>query len=235
MLAKMQIGLFCAVLLWLACRKEGLPSPEESAGGNNRLLSFLALGDSYTIGQGVTPEERFPAQTRDMLVATGKTLKEVQYIATTGWTTVQLQAAIDQQQPKGPFDIVTLMIGVNDQHQMRDTTGYADRFTRLLQTAVELAGNQPRHVFVLSIPDYSVTPYGAINDTAMIRRQIEWYNQINYRVTMRFGIHYTNITGISREALDDPSLLAKDGLHPSATMYRRWAALLAPVIRQALP
>jgi len=218
-----------------ACKKENeLPMPPVGVDRNTHYYSFLALGDSYTIGQSVAENERFPAQTQVMLAAESRYVNKLTYIATTGWTTINLQNAIDQQNLQGPFDIVTLLIGVNDQNQLHDTTGYRDRFTKLLHKAVQLTGNKSDHVFVLSIPDYSVTPYGSIDDTILIRKQIDFFNSINRSVSNLYNISYTDITPISREALYDPSLIAKDSLHPSGKMYKKWADLLEPKIKDRL-
>lgn len=222
-----------------SCKKDAKqPMPPVNNGNNSNNNSgdhsFLALGDSYTIGQSVAVDERFPAQTQSLLAGEGLKVTSLTYIATTGWTTTNLSNAIEQQNPKGPFDIVTLLIGVNDQHQNRDTTGYSERFTKLLEKAIQLAGDRKDHVFVLSIPDYSVTPYGANMDSSNTRKQIDLFNSINLKITNTYNISYTDITPISREAKQDPSLLANDGLHPSGKMYRRWAELLKPKIKGQL-
>ncbi|MFT3701446.1 MAG: GDSL-type esterase/lipase family protein [Agriterribacter sp.] len=229
------ITAFVTLVSAYACKKDnGQPSSSIDNYQDHNHYSFLALGDSYTIGQGVAENERFPAQTRGMLNAVGKQINDVQYIATTGWTTTDLQEAIAQQNPQGAFDIVTLLIGVNDQHHLHDTTGYNERFTSLAQKAIALTGNRNNHVFVLSIPDYSVTPFGMIDDTAQIRKEIDLFNSINYRVANELGVNYTDITPVSREALNDASLIANDHLHPSGKMYKEWADLLVQQIRQVL-
>lgn len=235
---KWQIVLCIAYIMLVsayACKKDKRqPTPGINNGRDSHHYSFIALGDSYTIGQSVAENERFPAQTQSMLRAVDKQVNDVTYIAATGWTTTDLQSAIENQNPEGPFDIVTLLIGVNDQNRFRDTTGYDMRFTRLLQKAVQLAGNKSDRVFVLSIPDYSVTPYGSIDDTMMIRKQIDLFNSINLRVSSAYNISYTDITPVSREALNDASLIAKDNLHPSGKMYKKWVDLLGPKIQYNL-
>ncbi len=188
--------------------------------------SYLALGDSYTIGQSVDSTERFPAQTAALLKGQNINITPLQYIATTGWTTTNLSSAIITEQPKAPFDIVTLLIGVNDQYQNRNIADYNARFLQLLQTAIQLAGNKPTHVFVLSIPDYGVTPFGGGNPT--ISQQIDAYNAINKQVTQSItGVNYLDITPSSRLAATDRTLIANDGLHPSGKQYKLWAELLA--------
>lgn len=195
-------------------------------------VTYLALGDSYTIGQSVEVNERFPAQAVAMLQKQGVRVAAPQYIATTGWTTVDLQNAIESQQPKGPFGLVTLLIGVNDQYRQYAINEYPDRFARLLQTAIALAGNRKERVIVLSIPDYSVTPYGG--GSIKIHDEIDAYNAINNKITFEKGVTYLNITGISRIAATDPTLIADDGLHPSAKQYALWVDQLVPLMERAL-
>ena len=195
--------------------------------------SYLALGDSYTIGQSVDSAERFPAQTAALLKIQGINIIPLQYIATTGWTTTNLANAIATVQPKGPFDIVTLLIGVNDQYQNRNINDYGARFKDLLHNAIQLADYKPNHVFVLSIPDYGVTPFGGNNPT--ISQQIDAYNAINKQVTLDVtGVNYLDITTASRLAATDRTLIAVDGLHPSGKQYKLWAEKLAPQIVAAL-
>ena len=193
---------------------------------------YLALGDSYTIGQSVAENERFPAQTVAALLQDSINLGTPQYIATTGWTTINLQNAIAQQHLSIPYEAVTLLIGVNDQFQHLDTGGYRVRFTQLLQQSVALAGNRKERVFVLSIPDYSVTPFGGGSTT--IRDQVDEFNAINKQITLANNIAYINITDISRQAATDPTLIANDGLHPSAKQYALWVQELVPVMEKAL-
>jgi len=196
--------------------------------------TFLALGDSYTIGQSVNVVERFPTQTTMLLRSVGIQMADPKYIATTGWTTDNLIAAINNQQPAGPFDVVSLLIGVNDQYQRRDTTGYRERFRNLLLKSIGLAGNRRNHVFVLSIPDYGVTPFGGSSDTGFISRQIDQFNHINREETMLASCQYLDITASTREALSDPTLIASDGLHPSGREYAKWANRLAPMMSSVL-
>lgn len=197
-------------------------------------LSWLALGDSYTIGESVNESERFPAQTVVLLNSDSLHVRPPRYIATTGWTTLDLLDAIAAQKPQGPFDIVTLLIGVNDQYQHFDTGGYRVHFNECLLNAIALAGSKPDHVFVLSIPDYSVTPFAGNSDTTSIRKEIDEFNAINKQITLSFNISYTDITPFTREAKTYASLIAPDGLHPSGKEYAKWAAVLAPQIEKFL-
>jgi lysophospholipase L1-like esterase len=192
-------------------------------------LTWLALGDSYTIGQSVDSSQRYPAQTAILLQTYYiKHVSGIQYIAKTGWTTSNLQSAINVAKLGGPFDIVTLLIGVNDQYQGIDTAVYRTRFTQLLQQALQFAGNNKMHVFVLSIPDYSVTPFGG--GSAAISKDLSYFNAINKTITAAYNINYIDITGISLGMGTDASLVANDGLHPSGKEYNMWANELAASI-----
>lgn len=195
---------------------------------------YLALGDSYTIGQSVQETERFPAQTVELLRVQNINIKDPEYIATTGWTTTNLLTAINLQKPAKDFDVVTLLIGVNDQYQLRDTTGYHNRFSELLNKAIEFAGGRRTGVFVLSIPDYSATPFVAKSDKARVSMQIDQFNAINKEAALQNNISYIDITPSTRQAAINPSLVANDGLHPSGKEYAVWANMLAPLIKKAL-
>lgn len=196
--------------------------------------TYLALGDSYTIGQSVTASERFPAQTVALLRQEGMAVADPIYIAQTGWTTGSLQTAIATQNPPSTFDIVSLLIGVNDQYQHMDTTGYTLRFTQLLEKSISLAGGNKSHVFVLSIPDYSVTPFVPASEKERVSREVDEFNSVNKRITTAYNISYTDITVSSREGATNSALIAGDGLHPSGLEYKKWAELLAPKIKAAL-
>ena len=201
---------------------------------NATLKTYLALGDSYTIGQSVTIDQRFPYQTRTLLANQGLQLKQPDIIATTGWTTGNLLSTLVNNPPSNNYDVVSLLIGVNNQYQGRSQDEYRIQFTDLLNKAVTYAGGRKNRVFVLSIPDYSVTPFAQNSDTARIAREINEFNQINKEITTLAGITYLDITPISREARTDASLTAPDGLHPSGKQYSRWAALLSPLIKAVL-
>lgn len=191
--------------------------------------TWLALGDSYTIGQGVTEIERFPYQTALWLAQNGKAVTIPDYIATTGWTTGVLTNNVISLKPS-KYDIVSLLIGVNDQYQTHDTTGYRQKFSFILEKAITIAKGVKEHVYVLSIPDYSVTPFAAYNDTAQIRKEIDLFNSINRDVTNQYKCNYLGITASTREAKTNRSLLAADGLHPSGIEYKKWAERLGPLI-----
>jgi lysophospholipase L1-like esterase len=230
--AKKLLIISLSVLL-LYCNKKDAYTPAITTPSNNT-RKYLALGDSYTIGQSVAETDRFPAQTKKWLTDNGIALYDPQIIATTGWTTTALQNAIQAQNPVGPYDFVSLLIGVNDQYQWHDTTGYRERFRQLLVKSMQLADGRHNRVFVLSIPDYSVTPFGRSMDTSLIRRQIDQFNAINKEVTLQNNCQYLDITPSTREAANDPSLIAGDGLHPSGKEYKKWADMLGSMIKNAL-
>ena len=224
--------LLCTCLL--ACAKDKPPGNGYTAPVvNGPVKKWLALGDSYTIGQGGTIAESFPAQTANLVKLSGINMGLPDYIATTGWTTDDLAVAIQTKNP-GTYDVVSLLIGVNDQYQRHDTTGYRQRFTGLLIKAIALANGKNENVFVLSIPDYSVTPFAAGSDTARIRKELDWFNAINKSVTDAYNCPYLDMTPGTREAANNRSLIAGDGLHPSGLEYRRWANRLAPMMLPVL-
>jgi lysophospholipase L1-like esterase len=188
---------------------------------------YLALGDSYTIGESVSASERFPAQLARRLA-----MDLPQVIAKTGWTTDELNAAIDAANVTGTFDLVTLLIGVNNQYRGRDVEQYRSEFAALLQRAIGFAGGEARRVVVVSIPDWGVTPFAAERDRLAIARAIDAYNRVNREETSRAGARYVDITPLSRST--DPALVAGDGLHPSASQYAAWVEAMLPEARSAL-
>lgn len=187
--------------------------------------NYLALGDSYTIGEQVETRENFPSQLRALLKDKGVVFNEPEIIAQTGWTTDELRSAINTGRHAARYDLVTLLIGVNNQYRGRKSEDYAREFELLLKRALGLAGNNPDHVIILSIPDWGVTPFAEGRDRKQIAREIDEYNSLNEEITKKYGIHYINITESTREAAGDPSLLAADGLHPSGKEYAKWARL----------
>lgn len=226
------LGVFLQTVSLLAfsgCSKPQIPVVAASDSLSN---SFLALGDSYTIGESVGSLDRFPAQTADMLKTLGIRVGPIQYIAQTGWTSENLLSAIDQSSLPADYKVVSLLIGVNDQYQGLDTGAYRKRFTQLLQKAIQLAGNNIKNVFVLSIPDYGVTPFGG--GLKKISKEIDEFNAINKEVTSFFNVTYIDITPISRLAANDQSFTANDGLHPSAKQYGLWAQKLAVALQAVL-
>ena len=187
--------------------------------------TYLALGDSYTIGESVTPAENFPNLLLLKLKKANKNLNHVQIVAKTGWTTDELQAEINRLNLlEHQFGFVSLLIGVNNQYRGRPVETYAPEFEQLLQQAIQLANHQTNQVFVVSIPDYAFTPFG--NGRIDITKGIDEYNAVNELITKKYGVAYFNITPISREGLQLPQLVAADDLHPSSAQYELWAALI---------
>ncbi|HSY48011.1 MAG TPA: SGNH/GDSL hydrolase family protein [Thermoanaerobaculia bacterium] len=195
---------------------------------------FLALGDSYTIGESVAVTDRWPVQLALQLRKNGIDLADPQIIAKTGWTTDELSSAIDAAKPNGPYALVTLLIGVNNQYRGRDAEQYRKEFAALLNRAIAFAGGDPKRVVVVSIPDWGVTPYAAGRDRRQIAAEIDHFNAINAAETKRAGARYADVTPVSRHAATDPTLVAPDGLHPSAAMYAQWVAVIAPRAEEAL-
>ncbi len=194
--------------------------------------SYLALGDSYTIGESVDPTKRFPNQTVQILASKGVFIGNPIYLAKTGWTSLDLLDALKRKPLDGKYDIISLLIGVNDQYQGLDTAGYREQFSILLGEAIQLAGSEPKHVFVLSIPDYSVTPFG--KNSPIIHQEIIEFNRINQAISKDYQVNYINITPISQSALSVTQFTAIDGLHPSGEQYREWAKLLVSSIEKNL-
>jgi lysophospholipase L1-like esterase len=198
---------------------------------------YLALGDSYTIGEGVAPEGRWPAKLVASLRAAGLTIDDLRIIATTGWTTDELSAAIDAAEPLGSdWGLVSLLIGVNNQYRGREVDDYAREFSALLERAIDFAGGRADRVFVLAIPDWGVTPFAARSgrDTAAIARELDAYNAAAARICRERGVAFVDIAAVSRARGAEPAMLADDGLHPSAAMYAEWARLARLVVRDLL-
>lgn len=212
---------------------------------NTKKINYLALGDSYTIGESVRIRERFPVQLAEKIefLSKNETNKENQenriyfeepkIIAKTGWTCEELLTAIRLEEQKNElkqkYDIVSLLIGVNDQYDKEDSTKYEQRFEKLVQKAISLAGKKPSKVFVISIPDYGMTEYAKSKkiDAQKVATEIDYYNKINKQIALKYKVMYFDITPISRKATSDKRLIAKDGLHPSAEMYKAWVELMA--------
>ena len=197
---------------------------------------FLALGDSYTIGEAVAPSERWPVQLVERLRRENIEIADPEIIATTGWTTDELWAGMDRAAPAGDCALVSLLIGVNNQYRNRSVDEYRIEFRRLLDRAVTLARNTPSRVMVLAIPDWGVTSFAAAagRNRATIAREIDAFNDANRRETLARGASYVDTSDASREAACDATLIAEDGLHPAGRLYARWAELALPVARRIL-
>jgi lysophospholipase L1-like esterase len=202
---------------------------------NDASKTYLALGDSYTIGESVASTDRFPMQTVAQLKQEGIYFQVPEIIAVTGWTTGELIHHIEKNPPeKQPYDLVSLLIGVNNQYQGKSLEEYKGEFSLLLEKSIRFAGGRPGHVIVLSIPDYSVTPFSEGGDRVSIARAIDSFNRINRALSLQYQVHYIGITEDSRKARSDASLVAEDGLHFSGKEYALWADKLSRLIRQVM-
>jgi lysophospholipase L1-like esterase len=199
-----------------------------------KTYKYLALGDSYTIGEKVEEKDNFPNQTVLLLNTPNKRFEDATIIAKTGWTTDELQDKLSQTRLAIPFDIVTLLIGVNNQYRGRSVEEYTIQFEQLLQHAVGYAGGDSQHVIVLSIPDWGVTPFAADRDRKKIAEEIDLFNAANKNIAKKYTVHYIDITPYTREATSDISLVAEDGLHPSGKDYKRWALRVAEKIEEII-
>ena len=194
--------------------------------------TYLAIGDSYTIGEMVNENERFPVQLIQRLNSDNIDIAEPLIIAKTGWTTDELLAAIKEKNVKDTFSIVTLLIGVNNQYRGRDAENYRSELKQLLDIAVKYTGGKKEHVFVLSIPDWGVTPFAEGKDRGKIAAEIDEYNHVKKEECEKLGVRFYDITGISRTS--DPALIASDGLHPSGKMYKMWVDKIYSDIKSTL-
>ena len=184
--------------------------------------TYLALGDSYTIGEGVTYDERWPVQLFNELKKSTDKIDSIKFIAKTGTTSSQLLAAIDNANLQSPFGLISLLIGVNNQFQNRSQEEFKNEFIELIETSLRLLDDNKNKLFILSIPDWGATPFGKSYNRSEITKQINQFNSIVKSESESRGIKYFNITDISRQALYDLSLIATDGLHPSGKMYGLW-------------
>lgn len=229
---KIALIVVCVLVGWgVACMKHnsnpvmamGLPGKDS--------LTYLALGDSYTIGESVGEGERYPSQVVRRLRTDSLVYRAPDIIAITGWTTADLLAAMPAAVPAS-YHIVSLLIGVNDQYRHLSQSEYRSQFTSLLEQSIRLAGNRADHVIVLSIPDYSVTPFARGRNTALIAAQIDSFNAINREIALAYQVQYVDVTAESRRAAGDPSLIAADSLHFSGKEYDIWAGMMAPIVRK---
>ena len=210
------------------------PDTNEEMEQDQDRLKYLALGDSYTIGQSVDIALRYPVQIADSLEKRGYLMEDPRIIAVTGWTTSDLKAGIKAANPQGPYDLVSLLIGVNNEYRGMDINIYRTEFGELIDQSIYFAGNDTGRVIVLSIPDWGVTPFASGRDKEKIAREIDQYNAINKEITLSKGIIWIDVTGISRLADKDATLIAGDGLHPSGKMYTEWVRLAVPEIVKML-
>lgn len=193
----------------------------------SNLNRFLALGDSYTIGEAVAENERWPMQFISILEQCGVVFETPEIIAKTGWTTDELLLAINTSNPKGPYDLVSLLIGVNNQYRGYGLEAYKIEFELLLNRAIFFAGGDESRVIVISIPDWGATPFAADRDRDKIATEIDAFNEENKTIAFSYGVDYIDITPHSRTARNNQSLTASDNLHPSHFVYTYWAKLIS--------
>ncbi|MBC7418568.1 MAG: SGNH/GDSL hydrolase family protein [Pedobacter sp.] len=199
-------------------------------------ITYLALGDSYTIGESVLAEDSYPYQITKLLNDANTAVENPEIIAVTGWTTKDLLAAIATEKPSNNYNFVTLLIGVNNQYSREDISIYQQDFTTLLTKAISFASGDKSRVFIISIPDWGVTPFAKddVRSSLQIGKEIDRYNAFAKKITSAAGVSFTNITPASRNAATDATLLASDGLHPSGKMYAEWADIVTSKILEGL-
>jgi lysophospholipase L1-like esterase len=237
---KIVYSILIAFAAFTACAKKrsntatNMSKTDTSVNTSDNALHYLALGDSYTIGESIPADQSYPNLLASALTARKHLVSSPTIIAVTGWTTDDLINAISQADFTGKkYGLVTLLIGVNDQYQHLSQDNYKVKFKQVLSTAIDFAGGNKSHVFVLSIPDWGVTPFAA-RQSSVISLQIDQFNAINKQISTAAGVNYLDITPISRKAANDPDLIAGDGLHPSAKMYKEWVKLLEPMVAEKL-
>jgi len=225
-----QVFTFCGFILSFAVLLIFTPEPGTMPANH----TILCLGDSYTIGESVLPAENFPNQTISLLRKDCYAFEDPEIVAKTGWTTDELQDAIDKHSFKDSYDFVTLLTGVNNQYRGRTVEDYRPGFESLLKQAIQFANGKADHVIVLSIPDWGVTPFARDRDTKQIALEIDNYNSVNKALAESHKVRYIDITPASREAISDRSLIAGDGLHPSAKEYAKWSESLSLLIKSII-
>ena len=202
-------------------------SKDTTVAATDSIKYYLALGDSYTVAESVDPEKSFPAQLVTCLDEDFQV--ELELIATTGWTTTDLINALDKGTQRETYDLVTLLIGVNNQYQGKSFDEFKNEFRELLRVAIQLANENKERVIVVSIPDYAYTSFGQGGNPSEITRDIDTYNDFIQKAANANGVQFVNITDITRQGLQDPNLVARDGLHPSAEAYQQFVERICPV------
>ena len=218
-----------SILMYCGCEHPSPRSLPVTTGAR-----YLALGDSYTCGESVDPADRWPMQLARKLREQQLAIADPEIIATTGWTTDELSAGIDRDNPRGPYALVSLLIGVNNQFRGRSIDEYREQFAALLRRSIALADGKSSHVVVLSIPDWGVTPFAQGRDRTQIGRDIDAFDSVCREESAKQNVSFVDITPMSKHAADDRSLVADDGLHPSAKMYAMWCEAALPAAKAAL-
>ncbi len=197
-------------------------------------FKYLALGDSYTIGESVVVTDRWPNQLSDSMLKNDVDLGDPRIIAKTGWTTDELLTALKDSVVDKDYDLVSLLIGVNNQYRGQPVEKFRLEFNQLLDLAIDYAAGNSQKVFVLSIPDWGVTPFAKERNRTGVGAEIDLYNQVKEEECNKRNILFVNITDLSREAKAELDLLAEDGLHPSGKMYARWVNRSVSFIQKVL-
>ncbi|MDC6391113.1 SGNH/GDSL hydrolase family protein [Maribacter sp. PR1] len=222
------------IVLFLNCTTNDndtiLNQPEEKNQEEKKDFSYLALGDSYTIGESVISQNSFPVQLSKRLESELDIDVETRIIAKTGWRTDDLKNAITNTRIDIPQDLVTLLIGVNNQYQNKPFEQYEKEFPELLQTALGFVNGNTEEVLVISIPDYAFTPFGQTRDVDKISTEIDQYNEFAKSIADKYNITFVEITDITRLGLEQPQLVANDGLHPSGEAYGKFVDLILPFV-----
>ena len=231
----------CVSLLLLVFGSSFTQKLKADEGKGNALkpnaISYLALGDSYTIGESVEEQQRWPRRLAIALRQEGVEVADPKIVAKTGWTTDELESAISTAQLSNQYGLVTLLIGVNNQYRGRSLEDYEKGFERLLEIAIRYAGDLPNHVVVVSIPDYGITPFIETKPERKpreIAKELDAFNAASQEITKRYECHWVNITDVSRKHGTKPEMLAHDELHPSGKMYELWVHEILPVAQKAL-
>lgn len=227
-------SLFIFISVLLACNTASIELPQNFTTVKDQPLTYLALGDSYTIGEGVAEKDRYP----NILVEKLNTQTELKWgkpkiIAKTGWTVDELDKGINEAAPTGtPYDLVTLLIGVNNQYRGRSVDDYRVEFELMLLRAIGFAGNRPNRVVVISIPDWGVTPFAdkRSTDKQKVASEIDAYNQAKKSICGKFGVKFVEITEHYRRVGAQPDMVVADQLHPSGKVYEHWASELFKVV-----
>jgi acyl-CoA thioesterase I len=218
----LKITIFLLALLSISCGVSKTQNISEETP-----YKYLALGDSYTIGESVCDDCNYPKQLTDSLNRSLKEKTSVKIIAKTGWTTTDLLAAIASEKPTKDYDLVTLLIGVNNQYQGKPFSIYEEEFPKLLDMAIAFAEGKKENVIVLSIPDYAFTPFGQKSGKAeKITSELKKYNAFAEKIAREKNVRFTNITPITQQGLENPALVASDGLHPSEVAYKKFVEML---------
>jgi lysophospholipase L1-like esterase len=227
-----------AILFFFICSSNSCTKKDIDTMPAAKKYYYLALGDSYTIGESVPAVDNFPSQVVNSMLNNAIPFYPARIIAKTGWTTDELEAGIVTANTSDPlrsaYDFVSLLIGVNNQYRGRTVNNYKPEFEALLKKAILYAGNKANHVVVLSIPDWGITPFAAGRNKSQIAAEIDAYNAANKEIALRYNVHYIDITSWTREAANDASLLAPDGLHPSGIEYKRWAEKITEFFKSKL-